>query len=93
MSYPKTKSILKSELAIGTSSHYHQQPHTIVIDESTIFWLIEWSKKGTDSYLTETMYQYIKARLLCQDGCFVFDRYSLYRIKGSLPWENNKNKI
>ena len=40
-------------------------------------------------HLVETMYQYIQARLVCQDFYFVFDRYFLYNIKGS----TQENKI
>ena len=36
--YPKAKSILKSELAVETSSCYYQEPHTLVIDESALSW-------------------------------------------------------
>ena len=43
--YPKAKSILKSESAVETSTCYCQEPYTLVIDESTLFWATKQPKK------------------------------------------------
>ena len=83
MRYPKAKSVLKTTLAVETSSRCHPEPDTLVIDGSAIFWTLEWPKQGTVTDLMESMYEYIETKLIYQDVYFVFDRYYLYSIKGS----------